>query len=139
MTKKALDYLSSHPWLTFSVDFTNAPASLWTALGECHSKCEHIAGVPLRPDIAETLHAVYLAKGVGGTTAIEGNTLSEAEVLKHVQGKLEVPPSKEYLKQEVDNILQEQNRMLERIVQPRPLTLSPSRIKDINKHVISKL
>jgi hypothetical protein len=27
--------------------------------------------------------------------AIEGNTLSEEEVHKHVQGKLEVPPSKE--------------------------------------------
>ncbi|MCX6622741.1 MAG: Fic family protein [Acidobacteria bacterium] len=64
-------------------------------LGECHSKCEHLAGVPLRPDIAEILHSVYLAKGAWGTTAIEGNTLTEAEVLRHVQGKgLDVPPEK---------------------------------------------
>jgi Fic family protein len=139
MTRKPYEYLSSHPWLTFSVDLTHASASLWTALGECHSKCEHIAGVPLRPDIAEILHAVYLAKGVGGTTAIEGNTLSEEEVLKHVQGKLEVPPSKEYLKQEIDNILQEQNRMLERIFDRKPLTLSVVRIRDINKTVLRGL
>src|SRR5271157_1216126 len=139
MAKKLFEYLTTHPWLTFSVDFTHASASLWIALGECHSKCEHIAGVPLRPDIAEILHAVYLAKGVSGTTAIEGNTLSEEEVLKHVQGKLEVPPSKEYLKQEIDNILQEQNRMLERIYERSPLTLSPTRVKEINRIVLHGL
>jgi Fic family protein len=51
------------------------------------------------------LHQLYLAKGAAATTAIEGNTLSEADVLKAVEGKLTVPPSKEYLKQEVDNII----------------------------------
>ena len=139
MTKNSLAYLSSHPWLTFTVDFTHAPASFWTTLGECFSKTEHIAGVPLRPDVSMKLHEVYLAKGIGGTTAIEGNTLSEEEVLKHVQGKLELPPSKEYLKQEIDNILQEQNRMLDKICIRQPLILSPTRIKDINQIVLHGL
>jgi Fic family protein len=139
MTKRRFEYLSTHPWLTFSIDFRNAPISLWTALGECHSKCEHIAGVPLRPDVAQTLHQVYLAKGIGGTTAIEGNTLSEAEVLKHVEGKLEVPPSKEYLKQEIDNILQEQNRMLKYVVSDKPLPLTLDRLKELNEVVLHNL
>ena len=139
MTQRQIAYRSSHPWLTFLVDFTHAPAAFWTTLGECYSKTEHIAGVPLRPDVATKLHEVYLAKGIGGTTAIEGNTLSEAEVLQHVQGKLELPPSKEYLKQEIDNILQEQNRMLERICEHKPLTLSPERIKEINEIVLHGL
>jgi len=98
---------------------------------------------------------MYLAKGIRGTTAIEGNTLSEAEVLKHVEGKLEVPPSKAYLKQEIDNILQEVNRMLATIDEvqrfvpqdhrlfprlPRPpLVLSVERIKEINRAVLSGL
>ena len=132
-------YLKSHPWLTFGVDFRKAPVSLWTTLGECYSKCEHIAGVPLRPDISHILHSVYLAKGIGGTTAIEGNTLTEEEVLRHIRGKLEVPPSKEYLKQEIDNILQEQNGMLARIHRGKPLTLSVERIRDINRIVLRKL
>jgi Fic family protein len=139
MTKNKFAYLVSHPWLTFTADLTRSPASLWTALGECYSKTEHIAGVPLRPDVATKLHEVYLAKGIGGTTAIEGNTLSEEDVLKHVQGKLEVPPSKEYLKQEVDNILQEQNRMLEDICEQRPLIISAERIKQINRIVLNEL
>jgi Fic family protein len=139
MTKRRFEYLSTHPWLTFTVDFRGAPVSLWTALGECHSKCEHIAGVPLRPDVAEILHRVYLAKGIGGTTAIEGNTLTEAEVLKHVEGKLEVPPSKEYLKKEIDNILQEQNRMLDRVAHRKTLPVSLDRLTELNKIVLRGL
>ena len=139
MTKRRFEYLSSHPWLKFSIDFHGAPVSLWTTLGECYSKCEHIAGVPLRPDVAETLHRVYLAKGIGGTTAIEGNTLSEAEVLKHIEGRLQVPPSKEYLKQEIDNILQEQNRMLEIVLNDKPLSVSVARLKEINEVVLRDL
>jgi Fic family protein len=136
MTK---EYEKTHPWLTFSVDLRRAPPSFWATLGECQSKCEHLAGVPLRPDIAEKLHGVYLAKGIWGTTAIEGNTLSEEEVHKHVQGKLEVPPNKEYLKQEIDNILQESNRMLAAISSGNRLSLSPDRIKEINGMVLRGL
>jgi Fic family protein len=82
---------------------------------------------------------VYLAKGVWGTTAIEGNTLSEQEVLQHVEGKLEVAPDKEYLKQEIDNIIREHNRMLVEIYERKALTLSPDRIKNINKAVLTGL
>src|SRR5271157_5701761 len=133
------EYEKTHPWLTFSVDFRPASPSFWATLGECHSKCEHIAGVPLRPDVAEKLHEVYLAKGIWGTTAIEGNTLSEEEVRKHVQGKLDLPPDKEYLKQEIDNILQESNRMLRVISNGNSLPLSPERIQEINGMVLKGL
>ncbi|MEZ0389969.1 MAG: Fic family protein, partial [Verrucomicrobium sp.] len=78
----------THPWISFRVDLSRAPADLWLALGEASSKCEHIAKVPLRPATAELLHRLFLAKGVAATTAIEGNTLSEEEVLKAVEGKL---------------------------------------------------
>lgn len=56
-------------------------------LGEACSKCEHISSVPLQPKTAAYLHQLYLAKGALATTAIEGNTLSEAEVVKHLEGK----------------------------------------------------
>jgi Fic family protein len=136
MTRK---YTKTHPWLAFLVDFRPAPPSFWATLGECRSKCEHLAGVPLRPDVAQKLHEVYLAKGIWGTTAIEGNTLSEEEVHQHVQGKLEVPPSKEYLKQEIDNILIESNRMLASIAAGKPLRLSAERVKKINGAVLKGL
>jgi hypothetical protein len=69
-------FLSTHPWLTFQVDLASAPPNFWMAVGECQSKCEHLAGMPLAPEIDKYLHQVYLAKGVAATTAIEGNTLS---------------------------------------------------------------
>lgn len=98
-------YESTHPFLTFAVDMRQAPASLWILLGEAQSKCEHLRGAPLPPVVQSELHQIYLAKGVLATTAIEGNTLSEEEVRRHMDGKLELPPSKEYLRQEIDNIL----------------------------------
>ena len=48
---------------------------------------------PLEPHSAQKLHAVYMAKGVPATTAIEGNTLREEEVRDHLEGRLQLPPS----------------------------------------------
>src|SRR5437762_3539077 len=98
-------YEKTHPWIRFSVDLGTASPELWMLLGEVASKCEHIAGVPLKPETAKSLHLLYMAKGIRATTAIEGNTLSEAEVVDHLQGKLRLPASKEYLAKEVDNVL----------------------------------
>ncbi|CBE69711.1 MAG: Fic family protein [Candidatus Methylomirabilis oxygeniifera] len=132
-------YEKTHPWLTFSVDFSRAPSGLWIMLGECQSKCEHIAGVPLRPDTANKLYQLYLAKGVLATTAIEGNTLSEEEVLRHLQGRLKLPPSREYLAQEIDNIVTGCNLILSDIKARRTPTLTSDIVKKLNQIVLDKL
>jgi Fic family protein len=108
-------------------------------LGECQSKCEHIAGVPLKSGIADELHRVYLAKGALATTAIEGNTLSEEEVLKHLDGKLRLPPSRGYLQQEIDNIVQGCNGILKDIKAGKPPNISALRIKQLNRIVLTGL
>lgn len=129
----------THPWLTFSVDFSRAPSHLWITLGECQSKCEHIAGVPLRPDTAKKLYQLYLAKGVLATTAIEGNTLSEEEVLRHLQGTLKLPPSREYLAREIDNIVTGCNLILSDIKAGRVPALTSGMVKKLNQIVLDKL
>ncbi len=108
-------YERTHPWISFRCDLKTAGPDLWIALGEAASKCEHLCRVPLRPATAQVLHQLYLAKGVAATTAIEGNTLSEAEVRQAVEGKLVVPPSKQYLKQEVENIIAACNQIGQRL------------------------
>src|SRR3990172_7484078 len=105
----------THPWISFELDLRKFDHKLWMALGETASKCEHIAGVPLQPDTAEKLHLLYLAKGVRATTAIEGNTLSEEEVIERIEGKLPLPPSREYLGKEIDNILKGCNEIKEKL------------------------
>jgi Fic family protein len=100
-----MEYLKTHPWLTFKLQLPMSDFRFWLNLGEVTSKCEHLSGVPLRPDVAEELHKIFLAKGVLATTAIEGNTLSEEQVKQLIDGKLKLPKSQQYLQQEVQNIL----------------------------------
>lgn len=99
-----VEYERTHPWISFQMDLRAFPYDLWLLLGEVRSKIEHLAGVPLRPQTAREMHLVYLAKGIQGTTAIEGNTLTEGQVKDILQGQLKLPPSKEYLQREVSNI-----------------------------------
>ena len=105
MTTSRRKYEDSHGWITFEVNLTRAPHNLWFLLGEASSKCDHLANTPLQPSVAKELHTLYLAKGALATTAIEGNTLSESEVLAHLAGELILPKSKEYLAKEIDNIV----------------------------------
>jgi Fic family protein len=112
---------------------------VWIGLGEAHSKIEHLAKAPLQPGTAIRLNQIYLAKGAAATTAIEGNTLTEAEVLAAVQGKLQVPPSKEYLKQEVQNVLLVFNEIKDQIARDQLPPLTPQLICSYDLKVLKDL
>ena len=132
------EYEQSHPWLTFWLDLGRAPADLWLLLGEAVSKCEHLAGVPLRPALHEHFNQLFLAKGVLATTAIEGNTLTEDEVLQHIRGTLKLPASKEYLAREVDNIIRIANEIWQDQL-GRYKSLSPELIREFNRRILEDL
>jgi Fic family protein len=133
-------YEKSHPWLTFQLDLRRVPIKLWMLLGEAQSKCEHIAGVPLDEKIAEQFYEVYLAKGIMATTAIEGNTLSEDEVKRRIEGKSELSPSKEYMGQEVDNVLKAFNLMADRIFsKEKSPILCTGLVKEYNRIILENL
>ncbi len=133
-------YLKTHPWLTFRANFQNqASPMLWMMLGECASKCDHIAGVPLRPALAAELYKIYLAKGALATTAIEGNTLTEQEVRQHLDGKLQLSPSREYLAQEIDNIVAGCNSIYSELGLHKTPSLTADRIVELNRSVLDKL
>ena len=132
-------YEKTHPWITFQIDLRDVPYSLWMKLGECTSKIEHISRVPLVHDSADELYKVYLAKGVHATTAIEGNTLSEEDVLRHIEGELELPPSREYLAQEVDNVINAINATIKGMREGSVEPLDIEWITEINRAVLDKL
>ena len=132
-------YERTHPWINFTADLSQAHPKLWIMLGECQSKCEHLSKAPLRPETARALHRIYLAKGVQATTGIEGNTLTEEQVLQHIDGKLSLPPSAAYLQQEIDNILQACNETLKQVAAGNPPRLSVERIQYLNACVLNKL
>ncbi|MFH1731388.1 MAG: Fic family protein [Planctomycetota bacterium] len=132
-------YEETHPWLDFTLDARSPEYTTWLLLGEAVSKIEHIAGVPLSPDAADRLHSVYLAKGVLATTAIEGNTLTEAEVQEHLAGRLELPPSRQYLGQEVDNIVAACNRIGRDVISGDCAPISSAEVREYNKLVLNGL
>ena len=95
---------ASHPWITFTLDLEQIRPHMWVMLGACGASIEEIVGVPLTPPLASQLNRVFVSKGVHGTAAIEGNTLTLGQVEKRLQGELDLPPSQEYLGTEIDNI-----------------------------------
>jgi Fic family protein len=73
------------------------------------------------------------------TTAIEGNTLSESEVIQHLDGKLKLPPSKEYLSKEIDNIVTACNKIATDILIRDKAEILFEKIIEYNKFVLDGL
>ena len=71
-------------------------------LGQCVAIVNCLGGVPVDPELQRELRTVSLQRGAVATTAIEGNTLSEAELQTVLSGK-ELPKSREYQAVEVLN------------------------------------
>jgi Fic family protein len=139
VSEESKTYERTHKWLKFDLDLRSAPTSLWMTLGEIRSKCEHIAGVPLDKETADKLYALYLTRGVQATTAIEGNTLTEEQVRKRIEGDLALPQSMAYQGQEVDNIVLACNTILKSLTEEQPVTLDAGLIKGFNKIVLAAL
>src|ERR1700761_6249434 len=96
---------SGPDFVSSELEAASLPTPFWLMLGEAVAKCQLLAGIPLSPTVADELALDYLARGVRATTAIEGNTLSEAEVKAIVEnGTANVSESREYLQREVQNI-----------------------------------
>lgn len=134
-----MTYEKTHPWITFSCDTGSIDYRTWLKVGEAVSKMEQIAGVPLAPENAKQLHSVYLAKGVMATTAIEGNTLTEEEVLAQIEGRLELPPSRQYLGQEIENVVKACNLIGQEVIPRGHSPISPDDVKEYNRLVLEAI
>lgn len=132
-------YEKTHPWIDFFVDTRKASHETWLLLGEAQSKCKHIAGALLEPKTALQMQLLYLAKGARATTAIEGNTLSEEQVQAHIAGELELPESKEYLGQEIDNVVDACNMIADSHFQGEGVALCVDEIKEFDRLVLKDL
>ena len=131
--------MDKYPWIDFSVDLRSLPFKTWIQLGECVSKCEHISNIPLQPNLSDELHKVYLVKGVKATTAIEGNSLTEEEVRLRIENNLKLPPSKEYLGKEIDNIVTVYNEIKNAIQEKENHLISADKIRKYNKIILNDI
>jgi len=130
-------YETSHPWIDFkATDINDVKPRHWMLLGEAHSKCEHLAGAPLGPDVAKELYTVTLIKGALATTAIEGNTLTEDQARGILDGSYQAPPSRQYQEQEVRNLIEALQDLHDRIVAGKNIQITSDLICQFNYQVL---
>ena len=95
-----------HEWISFQKRFSLSEKIVDLG-GRCAARLEELTSHPVKPNVAAEIETVFLSKGVQGTTAIEGNTLTIEQIKEIVQKKAkEYPPSKKYLQLEIVNVLQ---------------------------------
>jgi Fic family protein len=73
------------------------------------------------------------------TTAIEGNTLSEEEARRVVEGSSDLPPSREYLEREIENVLAAYNVARRELLDDPALPFSVERIREYNRLILQGL
>lgn len=140
MSINELEYTSTHSWIKFELDMREVSFALWLLLGAAESKCKHLAGIPLRPQKQDELNRISLTKGIRATTAIEGNTLSEADIGKIAQGQEHgIPRSKAYQVQEVKNMLTVYNGVANEIQNNGECEISLRQLKSDNAVILSGL
>jgi Fic family protein len=80
-----------------------------------------------------------MAKGALATTAIEGNTLSEKEVLQVLDGTLKLPPSREYLKQEIDDVAAAFDKIRDQVATGTLAPLTVAEFEAMNAQILKGL
>ncbi len=132
-------YEKSHPWMTFSINLSRAPAKLWAYLGECNALSRYIKDVPLPPDIQVNLLNDFLAQSSLAFTSSIRESLTENDVKKLMSGKLVLPPSKRYLAQENENVIAGFTTIMNTTAKGIPFHLNPALIKEYNQLILDKL
>src|SRR5438093_1804400 len=123
-----------YPHMFFKRHWQLGPETVYL-LGKCDSIVQAISMMPLQPADHERLLRVSLVKGARATTAIEGNSLTEAEVQQVAEGG-SLPPSKHYQQREVQNILEAMNQLLQSVAMQGEVPLiTPELIKQFHAAV----
>ena len=137
MTENRRAYQDTHSFITFGADLSRVPYELWLMLGAAEAKCRYLAGIPLRPEIQQELNRLSLQKGIRATTAIEGNTLTEAEVEQiYREGSEKIPLSRKYQAQEIENVLEVYNVAASEITNKGACSISLESLKRDNAVVL---
>lgn len=131
------EYEKTHPWISFkATDVNDVGPREWMILGEARSKCEHLAGTPLRPDVARLLYEVTLIKGALATTAIEGNTLTEDQVAGILRGTFKAPPSRAYQEREVQNVIDALTAIAQQVREGSCPKISRALLEEYNRQLL---
>lgn len=132
-------YQETHPWIDFQPRLDDLPPSIYVYTGQCFELLQMMSGLPLPPSMVKEFRRTYIAKGAMSTTAIEGNTLSEAQVRAIMDGELDLPPVQRYLQQEVENMLEAFQTVEQAVLASKRITVIPELLCQYNGLVMKNL
>jgi Fic family protein len=123
-----------YPHIKFSKHWELSERSIYL-LGSCEAIVRAICHMPMQPEHRRHLLKVSLIKGAQATTAIEGNTLTDAEIERVSQGE-SLAQSKQYQEREVRNILDAMNLIFQEVaIDGHDNLISPTLIKRFHRMV----
>ena len=131
--------MGSHDFIKFPPRLGSFTPKTWMLMGEIQARIEELTRLPIPPETGNELHGVYLSKGIQATTAIEGSTLTEKEVRDIIEKRLNLPPSRKYLQQEVENILRAINAVGERTLSGDVARFSLDRLNRWHSMILADL
>lgn len=101
--------MGSHDFIRFPPALAQLSARTWLLLGEIQATAQTVRSSPVLPAQSYGLEKLYLAKGIHGSTAIEGNCIPEDEVVKIVGDELPAYAARIADLREIKNMAQAYN------------------------------
>ena len=129
--------MSTHEFIRFPPYEIKLTASLLMLLGEIQAELNQIAKIPISPQEQHKLKTMYFARAVHSTTAIEGNTLSEDEVLRIIKDIDSSNPATNYDEQEVHNVIDTLSAIIEDELDGNSARFSISLLNGYHRRLIS--
>lgn len=129
--------MGSHEFIRFPPYDIKLTPSLLMRLGEIQAELNQIAKIPISPQEQHRLKTLYFARAVHSTTAIEGNTLSEDEVLRIIEDLDSSSHSKNYDEQEVRNVIDTLNAIVQDVLDGDSAPYSLALLNSFHRQLIS--
>ncbi len=95
----------TYPWLTFEFQPDQVPFPVWVLLGEASLACEQVREAALAAREGDLIGYVASLQGIVANASLDGNSLSEDQVDRLLEGSLQLPPSQVFLEREIRNLV----------------------------------
>lgn len=134
------ELLERYPHLLFARNWdVRGSSQLSNLLGECVAYIRVLREIPLLPEEHKRLLEVSLRRGALATTAIEGNTLTEADLVRIFDQDESPTESMNYQKVEVENIIDAMNIIKDDLLRGSESIIEPELIRELHRLITRNL
>jgi Fic family protein len=128
-----MDNKHGHSWPTFQVDLKAAAPQFWLLLGEAQARCSQISGAPLWPEAAEEIGRIQTVRFLLAGAAIAGNTITDDDIIRHLDGRLDPAPSQRPLPPALAALLDARTSIFASVARGDPPEVTPELLTALNR------